>query len=514
MNCRTLTAIALLGAASTFTGVASANPGMPVPAGHIDNDGDGYVTKQTGASTATPAGYDIDCDDTSASVNPGAREIPGNGRRDDCVDANADGTIDAADDEPLSVQDDSEVGKWSRGPWYRQHGGVTEALLTADILACEYAAAFADGGCSVNYDDYTFTVSNPNFRVGYFCAFGTLEYAGAVGGSGSSLVATCVPNRTKQDGLDVIPAGLASTMGPVRSAGLGRSTVTSMIDEQYETVVDPRLSALEARADAGDERDAAQDELIERGQRTDVQQNVALGQLMQANRQATAEREQLRANQQVIITTVQRHDEEIKGNTSAVTDLQATGIQLSGVAGYRYMGMTPIVGDDGSEDGVAVRSAAHSFMGVGARLDYVVVPQLALGVRGEIGFGGDDVAGDSSDRVWLLGGGATYRFLAVPGLELGANFQGGRLTSAQNPIFFSAQDNLFVAEATLGYEVLPSTRARIKIEGFAGGGSGAYSVLGSEQGDEVVTMGKGNLSTFGIRLHLGGDRPVPVPVIN
>jgi hypothetical protein len=67
-----------------------------------DSDGYGNLAVTTQACTA-PAGYvsnSADCDDTSASVNPGAADIPGNG-----IDENCDG---ADGINPLTVDDDSD----------------------------------------------------------------------------------------------------------------------------------------------------------------------------------------------------------------------------------------------------------------------------------------------------------------------------------------------------------------------------------------------------------------------
>ena len=46
-----------------------------------DLDGDGYGLA---GSSGCPAGEPVDCDDTDASVNPGATELPANGIDDDC----------------------------------------------------------------------------------------------------------------------------------------------------------------------------------------------------------------------------------------------------------------------------------------------------------------------------------------------------------------------------------------------------------------------------------------------
>ena len=76
----------------------------PAHAGHgdvqlIDNDGDGWVT------SPNECGVPVDCDDTNASVNPGATEIICNGIDDDCDQSTPDTTVEICDN---GIDDDCD----------------------------------------------------------------------------------------------------------------------------------------------------------------------------------------------------------------------------------------------------------------------------------------------------------------------------------------------------------------------------------------------------------------------
>jgi hypothetical protein len=91
-----------------------------------DQDNDGYVDAHLGGD---------DCDDLDRTVNPGAREIPGNGLDDDC-----DGTVDEA----LDSDDDGD--------------GVPASLDCDDADADVYPGAPAlrdgkDNDCDGTLDD-------------------------------------------------------------------------------------------------------------------------------------------------------------------------------------------------------------------------------------------------------------------------------------------------------------------------------------------------------------------------
>gem|GEM_PF-4893655 len=78
----------------------SALGGGTPPACTGDNDGDGYANPVCTDACDGCVGPEVDCDDSDASVHPGATEVCGDGKDNDC-----DGLIDAADPDLVLVPD-------------------------------------------------------------------------------------------------------------------------------------------------------------------------------------------------------------------------------------------------------------------------------------------------------------------------------------------------------------------------------------------------------------------------
>jgi len=113
---------------------------------YVDADGDGYRTTEVVQSIDSDCSDDgeatvdeplVDCDDSLASVNPGAEEVPGDGLDQDCDGVDPGGDDVASDDtaEPSGDDDDDDDGDDSDIP--------IEVTVEMDAPATE-----DKGGCS------------------------------------------------------------------------------------------------------------------------------------------------------------------------------------------------------------------------------------------------------------------------------------------------------------------------------------------------------------------------------
>lgn len=281
MNCNRMTILAglflSLGATLTIN-TAKADPGQQRPSQLVDNDGDGYFSAvpetafPTKASGGTFTGIDItgdgtvdqddvdaagqlDCKDGDDEINPGAQEIPGDGKDNDCQGG----------DDALRVSADPEVRAWQQGSWYRGRGQLTKSQLTIDMEACDLSSL-----CEIDTANRTFLVRDPEYTVGYYCAYGTIRTV-TDGTTGDSLT-HCTADFGMGSGIDIIPVATAQGLKPQRRSGGGgvsRQTVNGLVVDYVDTNVNPRLDALEdgqtdltRRMDESDLRDDQQDVLI------------------------------------------------------------------------------------------------------------------------------------------------------------------------------------------------------------------------------------------------------------
>lgn len=135
-----------------------------------DGDGDGYCSEATGGS---------DCNDSNASVHPGAEEICANGRDDDC-----DGLIDEGCDDCIDFDGDgycseSDGGSDCDDTRSSVHPGATETCNERD----DDCDGYVDEGdvCGSPGDLYTFRIYadiGTTDRTDFFVATGTIYPAG------------------------------------------------------------------------------------------------------------------------------------------------------------------------------------------------------------------------------------------------------------------------------------------------------------------------------------------------
>jgi len=104
------------------------NPTQVIPTWYRDADGDGYGNPSLSLQACIQPDFfyvanNTDCNDSDPSVNPGATEIPGNGKDDDCnpatpdvpaVDSDGDGVYDASDNCPTVYNPTQVIPTWYR----------------------------------------------------------------------------------------------------------------------------------------------------------------------------------------------------------------------------------------------------------------------------------------------------------------------------------------------------------------------------------------------------------------
>jgi MYXO-CTERM domain-containing protein len=110
---------------NTATGRAYLYEGSSSSSSSTDADGDGYDTS-------------TDCDDTNASINPGAKEI--------CDTLNVDEDCDG-------LVDDADSGVTGQSTWYRDQDGDTYGDNSKSTLACDQPAGSVSNGKDCNDAD-------------------------------------------------------------------------------------------------------------------------------------------------------------------------------------------------------------------------------------------------------------------------------------------------------------------------------------------------------------------------
>jgi len=103
-----------------------------------DNDTYGNATA-TQQACSQPANYvldNTDCDDTAASVNPGATEVPYNGKDDDCNPATPDDDLDGDTYGIATDCDDNDANEHPGQTWYKDADNDLYSDGTTDTTSC------------------------------------------------------------------------------------------------------------------------------------------------------------------------------------------------------------------------------------------------------------------------------------------------------------------------------------------------------------------------------------------
>jgi len=136
-------------------------------ANDYDADGDTYVATGYDAFAGGTAPNTDDCDDTDANVNPGATEVPYNGKNDDCNPATLDDDLDQ-DTYGIATDcddNDANVNPGAAETWYdgvdQDCDGANDYDADSDTYVATGYDAFA-GGTAPNTDDCDDTDANVN----------------------------------------------------------------------------------------------------------------------------------------------------------------------------------------------------------------------------------------------------------------------------------------------------------------------------------------------------------------
>lgn len=371
---RSILSLVLVGLTALVATTSTANAATPCTAyaGLIDSDADGYC-EFVGAATAATSGWSgkVDCDDSDATVYPGANEIVSDGVDQSCSGA----------DLVLPVSDPAFARYVANS-----YGGSTPK---AETFVAEYdRCKAATGRCTVNDVKGTFDITDPSVDVFIDVYTSTSK---VLRKDGVREVVTLDEASHYQQG-----AGGSTSVyrGPSKATRLAEATavVTPLLDTEKEARLaadamhDSRLDEVESGISSIQTSNVTRDALITQAL-DGVDSNLLA---IEAETEARAEADRILSENDTVLAG------RIAINTANVDQQGASGVAVNvGIAGGLNTQRERIVYEE------TIRGPATGLIGFDAAI-HVDLDQAIVGPFATVAWGNDG-SGSGADTSSLVG---------------------------------------------------------------------------------------------------------------